>query len=125
MWASRDRHAEPPLTRESRARLSFRELLVLYLDPFALFQDASSGPDSVRQRARTYNRRMRWMLLRYLRRWLAIGASLFLGIALAEAFAPEISFFVVPAVAFAIGGCIAAAVVVSTLAAYLMLGLRN
>jgi hypothetical protein len=96
--------------------------LVLYLDPFALFKDASRGPLHVQERARSYNRGMRWMLLAYLRRWLMIAASSFVCIAPTEALAAQASFFIVPAAAFAVGCCIAITITACTFAAYLLLG---
>jgi hypothetical protein len=114
---------ETLLTQAARAGLPFRRLLLLYLDPFALFKDASHGPASVRQLALHYNRRMRWMLLPYIRRWLVIAGALFTGIAPAEALAAQTSMVILPA-AFAVGSCIGAAVMVCALASYLMLGRR-
>jgi hypothetical protein len=74
------------------------------------------------ERALSYNRAMRWMLLPYIRRWLTIGGALFLGIAPAEAAAAQTSFFIVPAAAFAVGACIAVVVVACTMVAYVVLG---
>jgi uncharacterized membrane protein len=109
------------LTRAARAGLPFRRLLLLYLDPFALFKDASHGPARARQIALRYNRRMRWMLLPYIRRWLLIAGALFAGIAPAEALAAQTSMVLLPA-AFAVGACIGAAVMVCALTSYLLLG---
>ena len=52
-----------------RARLPLARQVLIYLDPFALFKDASSGPAPARARALSYNRAMRWMLVPYIRRW--------------------------------------------------------
>lgn len=90
--------------------------VLLYLDPFALFQDASSGSKPVRERALSYNRAMRWMLVAYLRRWLLIAFSLFLCITPAEAFAATAA--AVPAV----GCCIAVAISAVIAAVYVLLG---
>ena len=111
------------LDREARAALPLRRQLLLYLDPFALFMDASSGTAVVRERALSYNRAMRWMLVPYLKRWIAIAATLFLGIAPAEALAAQASLVVVPA-ALAVGFCIAVTVAFCTATAYLLLGFR-
>ena len=114
---------EPPLlNREARAALPLHRQLLLYLDPFALFMDASRGTTTVRSRALSYNRAMRWMLVPYLRRWILIASSLFLGIAPAEALAAQASLVIVPA-AVAVGFCIAATVSVVIAAAYLLLGM--
>jgi hypothetical protein len=104
------------LGREFRSRLPLARQVLLYLDPFALFKDASDG----RERALSYNRAMRWILLSYLRRWLMIAASLFVAIAPAEALAADAT--IVPAAALAVGFCVAVAVLACTAAAYLMLG---
>jgi len=107
------------LTREFRSRLTLGQQVLLYLDPFALFKDASEG----RERALSYNRAMRWILLSYLRRWLMIAASLFVAIAPAEALAADAT--IVPAAAIAVGFCVAVAVLACTAAAYLMLGVTK
>lgn len=85
--------------------------------------DASRGTAVVRERALSYNRAMRWMLVPYLKRWIAIAATLFLGIAPAEALAAQASLVVVPA-ALAVGFCIAVTVAFCTAIAYLLLGCR-
>lgn len=116
---------EALLGREARARLPLRRQFVLYLNPFALFKDAACGPAWMRERALSYNRAMRWMLLPYVRRWVLIAIASFAGIAPAEALAAESSVFIIPAAASAVSSCIAVTVVVCTLAAYLLLGLRS
>jgi len=105
--------------REYRSRLTLGQQVLLYLDPFVLFKDASQG----RERALTYNRTMRWILLPYLRRWLLIAASLFVGIAPAEALAADAT--IVPAAAIAVGFCIATAVLACIAAAYFLLGVSR
>jgi hypothetical protein len=107
---------ESLLTPQTRARLPLARQVLLYLDPFALFQDASRGPTQARERALSYNRTMRWMLVPYLRRWLVIAFALFLSIAPAEAFAATAA--AVPAV----GCCLAVAVSSVIAAVYLLLG---
>ena len=110
------------LDRKARAALPLGRQLLLYLDPFALFMDASRGTAAGRRRALAYNRAMRWMLVPYLKRWVAIAAALFAGVAPAEALAAHGSLFVVPAAALAVGSCIAATVTLCIAAAYLLLG---
>ena len=107
------------LRREFRSRLTLGQQILLYLDPFLLFKDVSVG----RERALSYNRAMRWMLLPYLRRWLLIAAALFLGIAPAEALAADAT--ILPAAAVAVGFCIAVAVLACIAAAYLLLGVTR
>jgi hypothetical protein len=112
-----DTEIEALLKSEVRSRLPLVRQVQLYLDPFALFKDASLG----RERALSYNRAMRWVLLSYLRRWLLIAGSLFVGIAPAEALAADAT--IVPAAAIAVGFCVAMAVLACIGAAYLMLGM--
>lgn len=115
---------ETLLDGEARSRLPLAHQVLIYLDPFALFKDASSGPASARARARSYNRAMRWMLVPYIRRWLLIAASLALLIAPAEAAAAQEGLYAIPMAAIAVGCCIAVTIVAVTLAVYLLLGRR-
>ena len=112
------------LTREGRASLPLSRLLLLYLDPFALFMDASQGPAWRRERARKYNRERRAILLTYIRRWLMIAGVSLLGIASAEALAAEGALFIIPVAGFGIGCSVALTVAACTSAAYFMLGIR-
>src|SRR3712207_1412508 len=109
------------LSSELRARLPLSRQLLLYLDPFAFFKDASRGTDAVRERILSYNRALRWLLVPYLRRWVLITAALFVAIAPAEAMAAEARLVIVPA-ALAVGFCIAATVSFCIAVAYLLLG---
>jgi hypothetical protein len=115
---------ETLLDGEARARLPLARQVLIYLDPFALFKDASSGPAPARERALSYNRAMRWMLLPYIRRWLVIAGSLALLIAPAEAAAAQQELFAIPMAAIAVGCCIAVTIVAVTVAVYLLLGRR-
>lgn len=108
--------AESLLAPQNRAGLPLAQQVHLYLDPFALFKDASQGPKPMRERALSYNRAMRWVLVAYLRRWMAIAFSSFLCIAPTEAFASAAA--AVPAV----GCCIAIAVCAIIGAVYVLLG---
>lgn len=116
---------EALLQPQVRARLPFSRLLLLYLNPFALFKDASRGNLYARRVALAYNRALRWILLRYLRRWTMIAATLFVSIAPAEALAAQAPVFVVSAAASAVGCCVAVTVIVCTVATYVMLGRRD
>jgi hypothetical protein len=120
----READVEALLLRERRAALPLARQLLLYLDPFALFKDASKGPARVRERALSYNRAMRWVLLPYIRRWVLIAASLFVAIAPTEALAAQAGFFAIPAAAIAVAFCIAITVSALTVAVYLLLGAR-
>jgi hypothetical protein len=112
---------ESLLTRQARSDLPMARQLLLYLDPFALFKDASRGPAYLQERARSYNQRMRWILVPYIQRWSLIAGALFLCIAPTEALAAKESLYIVPAAAFAVGSCIAITVTACTVAAYLLL----
>ena len=90
----RESDVEALLLRERRAALPLARQFLLYLDPFALFKDASKGPPRVREHALSYNRAMRWVLVPYIRRWLAIAAALFIAIAPTEALAAQAAFFI-------------------------------
>jgi len=120
----READVEALLLRERRAALPLAKQFLLYLDPFALFKDASKGPPRVRERALSYNRAMRWVLLPYIRRWLAIAAALFLAIAPIEALAAQAAFFIIPATAIAVAFCLATTVSALTVGVYLLLGAR-
>jgi hypothetical protein len=119
-----DYEVEALLERGARSRLPLWRQVLIYLDPFALFKDASHGPGPVRERALSYNRAMRWMLLAYLRRWIAIAAAAALLMAPAEAAAAEQALFAIPMAALALACCIAVTVVAVTGAVYLLLGRR-
>ena len=120
-------HAEVEtlLKRDARSRLPLARQVLIYLDPFALFMDASRGPVRARERALSYNRAMRWMLLPYIRRWVAIAAGLALLISPAQAAAAQQAFFAIPTAALAVGCCIAMTVTAVTAAVYLLLGSRD
>ncbi len=125
MRLRKEEDVEALLRPDIRARLPFARLVALYFDPFALFKDASRGNVHAQRVALAYNRSMRWMLLRYLRRWTMIAASLFLSIAPAEALAAQAPVFALSAAASAIGGCVAVTVIVCTITTYVMLGRRD
>ena len=59
---------EALLSRQVRETLPISRQLLLYLDPFALFKDASRGNAWQQELALQYNRAMRWVLLPYIRR---------------------------------------------------------
>ena len=115
---------ETLLNGEARSHLPLVRQVLIYLDPFALFKDASRGPARARERALSYNRAMRWMLVPYIRRWVAIAASFALLISPAEAAAAQQAMFAIPMAALAVGCCIAATVAAVTVAVYLLLGRR-
>lgn len=118
-----DPDVEALLHRERRAALPLVQQFHLYLDPFALFKDASRGSRFARECALSYNRAMRWILLPYLRRWALIAAALFLGITPAEAMAAHGSAFIIPAAALAVGTCLAVTVTAIIAAVYFLLGI--
>jgi hypothetical protein len=116
-----ERSAEALLTREARARLPLARQLLLYLDPFAFFKDATVGSARHREQALSYNVARRSILLTYARRWLLIAAGSFLGIGSAEGLAAHTPAFIIPAAGFGIGCSIAVAAAVWCGAVYLLL----
>ena len=119
-----DHDVERLLNGEARSRLPLLRQILIYLDPFALFKDASQGPQRARETALSYNRAMRWMLLPYIRRWIAIAASAALLISPAEAAAAQQAVFAIPMAALAVACCLALTVAAVTVAVYLLLGRR-
>jgi len=119
-----DYEVETLLDGEARSRLPLVRQLLIYLDPFALFKDASRGPAPARERALSYNRAMRWMLLPYIRRWIAIAAALALALSPAEAAAAQQAAFAIPMAMIAVACCVAITVTAVTVAVYLLLGRR-
>ena len=115
---------EQLLRRELRAGLPLGRQLLLYLDPFAFFKDASRGTALVRASNLSYNQAMRWLLVPYLRRWLFIAATLFVTIAPAEAMAAQARLVIVPA-ALAVAFCVAATVAFCIATAWLLLGMAK
>jgi hypothetical protein len=115
---------ETLLKKEARSRLPLLRQIFIYLDPFALFKDASRGTAQARALAVSYNRAMRWMLVPYIRRWLAISAALGLMIAPAEAAAAQQAALAIPMAAIAVACCIAITIALVTAAVYLLLGKR-
>jgi hypothetical protein len=103
-----------------RARLPLRRQLLVYLDPFQLFKDATRGTAHQREMALSYNRRLRWILPSYLRRWLVITGLLFLAIAPTDALAAQHELFLVPATAVAVAFSMALAVLVVIAATWLL-----
>jgi len=119
-----DHEVELLLNGEARSRLPLVRQILIYLDPFALFKDASHGPAPARASALSYNRTMRWMLVPYIRRWIGIAVGLALLIAPAEAAAAQQAMFAIPMAAVAVGCCIALTIVAVTVVVYLLLGQR-
>jgi hypothetical protein len=117
-----DQDVERLLTREARAGLPLGQLLRLYLDPGALFKDVSRGSAAVRRSALSYNRRMRHLLLPYMRRWMAIAAVLVFAVFPAEALHAQTALSLVPAAAFAVAGTVAITVIACTAVGYFLLG---
>ena len=112
---------EALLTPEARQQLPLARQMLLYLDPFAFFKDATVGTPRTRELALSYNVACRWILLTYVRRWLVIALGSFLGIGSAESMASHAPLFIIPAAGFGIGCSIAVAVASWCAAAYLLL----
>ena len=111
---------EALLIPRERARLPLARQILIYLDPFQLFKDATRGSAHQRELALTYNRGLRWILPSYIRRWLFIAAVLFLAIAPTDALAAQHHAFLVPATAIAVAFSVAFTVVVLIAAAWLL-----
>src|SRR3954467_13680210 len=116
---------EALLARDRRASLPLARQLLLYLDPFALFKDASRGSWLAREAALSFNRARRWVLIAYVRRRLFLAAPPCVAFAPAEAAAAQERMFIIPAAAFAVGCSIAVAVCALTVAVYLLLGTKR
>jgi hypothetical protein len=119
---SHDRNVEMLLEPEARALLPLSRQLMLYLDPFAFFKDASAGNAWVREAALRYNRRQRGLLLTYVRRWLLIAVASFLGIASSETLVDHVPLFIIPAAGFGIGFSVALVFAAWIWTIYLLLG---
>ena len=104
---------ESLLHRDRRASLPLMRQLLIYLNPFALFKDASRGNAFVRHAALSYNRAMRWMLVTYLWRWMLIAGASYFGL------------FLVPGAVVGVAFCVAVAVMATTVAAWLLLGVSR
>src|SRR4051812_35191615 len=112
---------EALLSPEARKTLPLGRQMLLYLDPFAFFKDATVGSQRARELALSYNVACRWILLTYVRRWLLIAIGSFAGIGSAEALAAHAPLFMIPAAGFGIGCSVAVAVATWCGAAYLLL----
>src|SRR5690349_13645234 len=112
---------EALLTPEVRRSLPLSRQMLLYLDPFAFFKDATVGTPRTRELALSYNVARRWILLTYVRRWLLIAMTSFLGIGSAESMVSHAPLFIIPAAGFGIGCSVAVAIATWCGAAYLLL----
>ena len=112
---------EALLTPEARRTLPLSRQMLLYLDPFAFFKDATVGTPRHRELALSYNVAQRSILLTYVRRWLLIAMASFLGIGSAESLAAHAPVFMISAAGFGIGCSVAVAVATWCGAAYLLL----
>ncbi|HZQ75352.1 MAG TPA: hypothetical protein VFB08_20755 [Burkholderiales bacterium] len=110
---------------EVRARLPLWQLVRLYLDPFALFKNASAGTPGAQAEALDYNRRHRRILLAYAWRWLVIGGGCLGGMSLLAALARAEPVLIVPIVGLEIGFSAAVCALLLSLAVYVLLGLHE
>jgi len=113
------------LRPEARAALPFARLLRIYLDPFFLFKDASRGTPGMQERSIRYNCAMRWMLLHYIRRWLAIALLLFAGIEPVQARAADNAILLIPVATLAIGCALAVVIITCAACCYVFLGAKR
>jgi hypothetical protein len=93
---------ESLLQPQTRAALPLPALLRIYLDPFVLFKNANRGTVFNRRTALAYNKRLRWILVLYMRRWLCIASACLLAMNPTAALASAHPLFLVPAVGLGI-----------------------
>lgn len=108
-----------------RAGLSFTRLVRLYLDPFALFKNVTSGPARSQAEAMQYNRRHRHMLLVYLRRWSGIAIVCLMGGMPLAALARAEPLLCVPFIGLELGFAFAVCVLLLAGAVYFLLGVED
>jgi len=105
--------------------LALWRVLRLYLDPFALFRSIALGPPAARVDAMRYNRRVRRILLIYVRRWTMIGLACLAVIARLTALALGHPLLWIPLAALEIGFTGALCMSFLAIAAYFVLGLED
>ncbi len=120
-----NRDVEALAKPEIRAKLPFRLLLWLYLDPFALLKNATVGTPWMQAQALQYNRRHRGMLLAYVRRWAVIALGCVTSVAPLDALARSQPAMCVPLVGMEVGFSIAFVVLLLSLAVYVFLGVDD
>jgi hypothetical protein len=110
---------------EFRARLTFWQLLRLYLDPFALFKNVTTGTRWAQAQALQYNRRHRRILLAYVRRWALIGLACIGSLLPLAAVARSEPVLLVPIVGLELGFSTSVCVLLLALAVYVLLGMED
>jgi hypothetical protein len=120
-----DRRVEALARREFRAELSFWQLLRLYLDPFALFKNVTTGTRWAQAQALQYNRRHRRILLTYVRRWALIGLACICSMLPLTAAARSEPVLLVPILGLELGFSTAVCVLLLALTVYVLLGLED
>jgi hypothetical protein len=103
----------------------FWRLLLLYLDPFALFKNINIGPPAARNEALQYNRRHRAILLTYVRRWAAIAVLCASGMAPLGAAAQGEPILCIPILGLEVGFSAAVFMLLVSVAVYIVLGLED
>ena len=109
---------------EGRVRLSFWQLLRLYLDPFALFGNVNAGSIWAQAQAWQYNCRHRHMLLAYAKRWLVIAMACMALMQPLAALAGAEPVLFVPIVGLELGFSTAVCALLLSLAVYVILGIE-
>jgi len=120
-----DHQVEALAQPEFRARLSFWRLLRLYLDPFALFKNVTTGTRWAQAQALQYNRRHRSILLAYVRRWALIGLACIASLLPLAAVARSEPVLLVPIVGLELGFSTSVCVLLLALAVYVLLGIED
>ena len=120
-----DRKVEALAQPEFRARLSFWQLLRLYLDPFALFKNATIGTRCAQAQALQYNRRHRRILLTYVGRWAVIGVACISSALPLAAIARSEPVLMVPILGLELGFSMAVCALLLALAVYVLLGIEE
>jgi hypothetical protein len=121
----RDREVEALARPEVRAALSFWALLRLYLDPFVLFKNVTTGTRWAQAQALQYNCRHRRMLLAYVRRWAVIGLACITSLLPLAAVARTEPVLLVPILGLELGFSTAVCVLLLALSVYVLLGIED
>lgn len=116
---------ESLLEPQRRSALPLRVLLRLYLDPFVLFKNANRGNVFSRRAAFEYNKRLRWILVLYMRRWLCIASACLLALNPASALAQSNAFFLVPTIGLGIAFTVGFMALLLSAVTYFVLGIAD
>ncbi len=116
---------ESLLQPQMRAQLPLPVLVRIYLDPLVLFKNANRGTIFNRRSALAYNKRLRWILVAYIQRWLCIATACLMAINPAAALASANPLFLLAAVGLGIGFTVGFVGVILIVACYFGLGMTE